>query len=71
VSGPEKLITADAVADLVGMTKDWVYAETRAGRIPYVPCGRYYRYRPSSIAEWLAEVERGNGANNGNRGGAA
>jgi len=67
---PEKLITADVVADLMGMTKDWVYAETRANRIPHVRCGRYYRHRPSSIAEYLANVERGNGGSNRNRGGA-
>ena len=51
------LLFADDVAALVGMTKDWVYAETRAGRIPHVTLGRYYRYRPESIEEWLCEIE--------------
>jgi excisionase family DNA binding protein len=44
---------------MVGMTKDWIYAETRAGRIPHVSLGRYYRYRPESIDAWLREIERG------------
>lgn len=52
------LLFADDVAALVGMTKDWVYAETRAGRIPHVTLGRYYRYRPESIEAWLCEIER-------------
>lgn len=52
------LLYADDVAALVGMTKDWVYTETRAGRIPHLTLGRYYRYRPESIEEWLLEVER-------------
>lgn len=51
------LLYADDVAAMVGMTKDWVYAETRAGRIPHVTLGRYYRYRPESIEPWLSEME--------------
>jgi excisionase family DNA binding protein len=62
-SGPRStngsLLFADDVAAMVGMTKDWIYAETRAGRIPHVSLGRYYRYRPESIDAWLREIERG------------
>ena len=53
------LLFADDVAAMVGMTRDWIYAETRAGRIPHVTLGRYYRYRPESIDAWLREIERG------------
>ncbi len=53
------LLFAEDVAALVGMTRDWIYAETRAGRIPHVTLGRYYRYRPESIDAWLREIERG------------
>ena len=53
------LLFAEDVAALVGMTKDWVYAETRAGRIPHVTLGRYYRYRSESIETWLREIEQG------------
>jgi excisionase family DNA binding protein len=53
------LLFADDVAAMVGMTRDWIYAETRAGRIPYVALGRYYRYRPESIDAWLRDIERG------------
>lgn len=52
------LLSAQDVADIVGMTKDWVYAETRAGRIPHVQLGRYYRYRAESIEAWLQGIER-------------
>jgi excisionase family DNA binding protein len=41
------------------MKKDWVYAETRAGRIPHVRLGRYYRYRSESIDAWIRELEDG------------
>ena len=42
----------------LGVTPAWVYAETRAGRLPHISVGRYYRYRPSSIEKWLSEQER-------------
>jgi excisionase family DNA binding protein len=51
------LLFAEDVAALTGMTKDWIYAETRAGRIPYIALGRYYRYRRESIEAWLGELE--------------
>jgi excisionase family DNA binding protein len=56
------LLTVDDVASMIGMSKDWVYAEVRAGRIPHVPLGRSVRFRPEAIEEWLREIERGNGS---------
>lgn len=39
------LLTAEDVAALLRVPKSWVYAETRAGRIPHVVLGpRYRRY---------------------------
>ncbi len=50
-------MTAAEVAELLGMTKAWVYAETRAKRIPHVPLGRYVRYRRSALLQWIAALE--------------
>ena len=55
--GAEELLDAAGVAAWLGVTTAWVYAETRAGRLPHIPVGRYYRYRPSSIEDWLKEQE--------------
>jgi len=52
------LLFAGDVAAMVGMTRKWVYNETRAGRIPHVALGRYYRYRPQSIDAWLRQIEQ-------------
>ena len=46
-----ELLEADDVANLLGMSRDWVYAEARAGRIP--------RFRRESIDLWIVERERG------------
>ena len=56
--GIDPLLTADEVAELLRMTKAWVYAETRAKRIPHVPLGRYVRYRRSAVLQWIGAIER-------------
>lgn len=57
----DALLTAAEVADVLRMTPSWVYAETRANRLPHLRLGRYVRYRRSAIVEWLDRVERGGG----------
>jgi excisionase family DNA binding protein len=56
--GTDPLLTADEVAELLQVTKAWVYAQTRARRIPHVPLGRYVRYRRSAVLAWVAALER-------------
>jgi excisionase family DNA binding protein len=53
----DPLLTADEVADLLRVTRAWVYSETRARRIPHVRLGRYVRYRRSAVEAWVAELE--------------
>lgn len=51
------LLTADQVADLLGVPTSWVYQQSRQGRIPTVTLGRYRRYRPEAIEAWIEELE--------------
>jgi excisionase family DNA binding protein len=53
------LLTADQVADLLGMGTDWIYAQVRANQIPHVRLGRYVRFRAESIDQWIRDLERG------------
>lgn len=53
------LLDAGDVAAMLGVPKSWVYAETRAGRLPHVVLGRYRRYRRDAVEAWIAEHERG------------
>lgn len=55
----EDLLIAAEVASLLRMTSGWVYAETRANRIPHLRLGRYVRYRRSAIVQWMGEIEMG------------
>ena len=51
------LLSAEEVAEMLGVPKSWVYAQTRAGLIPTVRLGRYYRYRTEAIRTWVEECE--------------
>jgi excisionase family DNA binding protein len=52
------LLSADEVAELLGVRRDWVYAQSRAGTIPTVTLGRYRRYRREAIEDWINALER-------------
>ena len=51
-------MTAGEIAARLGVKPGWIYRQSRAGRIPTVKLGRYYRYRLEAIETWLAEHER-------------
>ncbi len=55
LSGDEVILVAAEVAALLRVTTAWVYAETRANRLPHVRLGRY---RESAIRAWLAAEEQ-------------
>ena len=40
-----QLLTPEQVAERLGMTKEWVWAQVRADRIPHLRLGRYRRFR--------------------------
>lgn len=51
------LLTAEQVAQLLGVPVSWVYEQSRRGRIPTVTLGRYRRYRLAAIEDWLQRLE--------------
>jgi excisionase family DNA binding protein len=53
-----RLLTVEEVAQRLGVTKDWVWAQARSGRIPHVQLGRYRRFREEAIDQWLDRLER-------------
>ena len=59
----DKLIDAAEVAELLGMSKAWVYRKTREGHLPSVlfPGSRVRRYRRSTVEAWI-EAHENDGA---------
>jgi excisionase family DNA binding protein len=49
---------SDHVAEILGVPKTWVYEQSRKGAIPFVPLGRYRRYRREAIEAWIEEREQ-------------
>jgi excisionase family DNA binding protein len=56
-SGTGTLLTADELAEILGVPTGWIYRQSRAGAIPTVKLGRYYRYRLEAIERWIVERE--------------
>ena len=57
LGGDEVILVAAEVAALLRVTTAWVYAETRANRLPHVRLGRYVRYPESAVLAWLDDEE--------------
>ncbi|MGO9899124.1 MAG: helix-turn-helix domain-containing protein [Solirubrobacteraceae bacterium] len=55
----DKLLTADEVAEMLKVNREWVWAQARAGRIPHVRLGRYRRFREAAVEAWLRDLETG------------
>ena len=53
------LLTAEQVAERLGVTKEWVWAQVRADQIPHVRLGRYRRFREEALERWLEAMEQG------------
>lgn len=55
----QPLLTAEDVAERLGVPRSWVYAQARANKIPSVALGHYRRFRPETIDTWVKEMEAG------------
>jgi excisionase family DNA binding protein len=53
----DRLLTAQEIAERLGVNTQWVWAQARAGQIPHVRLGRYQRFRESAIEAWVCELE--------------
>ena len=49
----EKLLKAEEVAQRLDVPKSWVYHAARTGVLPFVDLGRYVRFRPADVQEFI------------------
>jgi excisionase family DNA binding protein len=55
-----ELITVDEMAEMLKVPRSWIYSRTRikgAGAIPRVQCGKYIRFHPKEVLEWLRRAQ--------------
>lgn len=58
-NGQGRLLTADEVAGMLGVSKEWVWEQSRLGLIPTITLGRFRRYRKEAVDQWLLSIEDG------------
>jgi excisionase family DNA binding protein len=54
----DRLLTAEDVAEMLGVPKTWVYEQARKGLLPTVELGRYRRFRREAVEQWIEKQER-------------
>ena len=60
----QELLTVDDVAALLKVSRTWVYEHTRrrgrrrSGQLAHVKVGKYVRFEPTAVREFLAELAR-------------
>jgi excisionase family DNA binding protein len=58
----DELLTVDEVATLLKVSRSWVYEHTRkrgtprSGRLPHVKIGKYVRFEPRAVREFVARL---------------
>jgi excisionase family DNA binding protein len=59
-----ELLTVDDVAALLKVSRSWVYEHTRkrgtprSGRLPHVKIGKYVRFEPQAVREFVERLAR-------------
>lgn len=53
----ERLVTATAIAELLSITPKWVYSACRLYGMPFYQIGRYKRFSPTEVLEWLNDLK--------------
>lgn len=54
-----KLLNAEQAGERLGVPKSWMLRMARENKIPHVPLGRYVRFDPADLDQWLAEQKDG------------
>jgi len=55
----DRLLTAEAVAEIVGVRVDYIWALCRENEIPHLQFGRAKRFRRCAVLDWLEQREQG------------
>lgn len=56
-----RLLTAEEVAERLGVPARWPLAQARAGHMPCVRLGRYVRFDADDVDAWIASLKTGGG----------
>lgn len=54
----DRLLTAEEVAEILGVSPEWVYDAARERRLPCIRIGRIVRFRREAIEAWIIDQEQ-------------
>jgi excisionase family DNA binding protein len=57
----DRLLTAEELAERLGVPAKWPLTQARAGHIPHLKLGRYVRFDVDDVERWLETVKAGGG----------
>lgn len=49
----DAILTPDQLANLLGVSKGWIYEQAALKAVPYHKLGKYLRFRRSAIEKWV------------------
>ena len=55
----ENYYTVGQVAKILNVPKSFIYSRTRTGEIPHYKLGKYCRFDPPEIFEWIRKQKAG------------
>jgi excisionase family DNA binding protein len=67
---PEPFVDVAAIADLLQVSRSWVYENAAHGNLPHYRVGRYLRFKTSEVVAWVGEQRTRNDWLEGQRQGA-
>lgn len=53
----ENLMSPQELAEMLGVSPNWVYRAAHRGEIPHLQLGRHIRFVRASISEWIERQE--------------
>ena len=54
-----RLLDAKAVAELLGVPHTWLLAQARKDGVPHLRLGKYVRFDPADLENWIKSQKRG------------
>jgi excisionase family DNA binding protein len=57
----ERLLTAEEIAERLGVPAKWPLQQARAGHMPHVKLGRYVRFDEADVLAWVESLKTGGG----------
>lgn len=53
------LLDVEQLARRLGVPRSWIYNQAQAGKIPALKLGKYVKFSPTEIEEWLSRNRHG------------